>query len=184
MDAKRTLMVVGLVALAGALVGCKRGAGLGEACTATSDCKEPLVCDTMSDTCQNAGGTDASPGTDATGPGSDATGPGTDATGPGTDATGPGTDATAPGTDAAAVMCSMTGNDCTDWCTAYLANCSADNNFPAGYDTAMCLSDCAALSPANVDCRAYHACFSGTFPAGSASRDSHCDHAIGLAVCG
>ena len=97
----------------------------------------------------------------------------------GTDAA-PATD-TGPGTDAAPA-CSMTGNTCDDWCTAYLANCAADNNFPAGYDTTMCMADCPAAQT-DIDCRAYHACFAGTFAAGSTDRDDHCDHSIAVAIC-
>jgi hypothetical protein len=174
MNGKMKLMAVGIVALAAALGGCKKGGTLGDTCTTTQDCNEPLVCDPGTSTCQNAGGTDGAPGTDANGPG-------TDANGPGTDANSPGTDAAAPGTDAAPVACSMSGNDCADWCTSYLANCATDDNFPSGYNTGTCMSDCAALSPTAVDCRAYHACFAGK--GGIADADSHCDHAIGLAIC-
>jgi len=98
----------------------------------------------------------------------------------GTDAGSPGTDAANGGTDAA-FMCAMTGGTCDDWCTSYLANCSTDDMFPVGYDMAMCMTDCAALAPADVECRAYHACFSGK--GGLADADMHCDHAIGAAVC-
>jgi hypothetical protein len=98
----------------------------------------------------------------------------------GTDTGTVGTDAGNGGTDAA-FMCSMTGGVCVDWCTSYLLNCPLDDMFPAGYDMAMCMTDCAVLAPADVECRAYHACFAGK--GGVADSDMHCDHAIGAAVC-
>ncbi|HEV8322363.1 MAG TPA: hypothetical protein VG389_12160 [Myxococcota bacterium] len=96
---------------------------------------------------------------------------------PGTDSGGGGGTDSAVGTDAA-FMCAMSGSTCAEYCTAYIANCSTDNNFPAGYDMTMCMADCAALTPAQLDCRGYHACFAGK--GGVADADSHCDHAIGM----
>jgi hypothetical protein len=96
---------------------------------------------------------------------------------PGTDSGGGGGTDSAVGTDSSVFMCAMSGSTCDEYCAAYIANCSTDNNF-TGDDMAMCVTACGGLTPAQLDCRGYHACFAGK--GGVADADSHCDHAIGM----
>jgi hypothetical protein len=78
------------------------------------------------------------------------------------------------------------GQTCNDYCTLFLAICNDNSHVTDSGAFYMnkgdCMSKCNGLSQAALCCRAYHVNNANSNDA-SATRDTHCPHAAGLALC-